>query len=742
MPEAPARFQAALTAAGAVLAPFLVRGALIAGQTAGLERADLAGFCSDLGSAAAFAALLLGAARLWRWLPVALATVWALVYYGQYETALVLESIPTFADLRFLGSYTFVGGSVLWVSNPLILLGCLAGSAILVWAGTRRPTGARQPLGLVLAAAVLFAAHPLLPGSEVRIGWRHASLAQHNASRAVALALWPDDTPGALLELVPSLAADLSGRPRGTLDRTHRNVLLIFLESVSGAYLPSLRASHDISGGLSMPRLDRIAQGGLRYTNFVAHQRRTSRGLYAALCGDLPNLLRGTPKMTAYAHAGGRPCLPQRLREAGYRTAFVQAAPLAFMLKDQFMPKAGFQDVHGHDWFEPGYANSVWGVDDRSFFEQSLRMVDALRAQDEPWFLTLLTVGTHHPTIIPFDFQSERQFRFARAVAWLDLAIEEFVQALDERGIFDDTLVVLTSDESRGLSALGLGEHGDEVTTALTHNWGYLVVRTPEGFAGEVREPFGLVDLPVSILDYLGLGDRVSGLYGRSVFREYDEERHVFFANHNLHLVGAFAPGRRLYLCGDRFRDCQAFETREGRLFDAGRTELAWDASGEIVAEVARRSVEVGPGALQPAAYPLLTEPRFEVKSVFKELVHGGQHIDLRAGQWLEVEIEVDGSGGNQRASQITHRLTRDGGRIQNFHLEVRPGYRRTLEYTYAPLRDVTGVRLRTLAQLEPGAEPMRLNFGRARMTVHSIGPRPAPGVHVRLNDHRRVDAP
>ena len=83
-----------------------------------------------------------------------------------------------------------------------------------------------------------------------------------------------------------------------------------------------------------------------------AHARRTNRGLYSGLCGELPNLQVGVPKMTAYLDGGTRECLPKVLRRNGYRTVYLQAAPLAFMLKDQFMRKAGFEELIGDAWFE------------------------------------------------------------------------------------------------------------------------------------------------------------------------------------------------------------------------------------------------------------------------------------------------------------------------------------------------------------------------------------------------------
>jgi len=739
-----------LAICGIALPALAVRVALISAMTGGPGAPDVPGFASDLGVSLLFAALVLFAARAATWLAtglaLALTVAWVVAHQAQYEIALALDSLASVLDLRFLGSRTFIGGSVLWVSNAWLLAVSVAGSLLGVWFGTRAPTGARRIVAIAAVGALVLAVHPLLPLGEWRVGWRQQNLIHHNLEALAVLALGSrrtaaGDHASAVLERVPGMAADLGGREIGSLDRRPRNVLLVFLESVSGAFIPSLRETHGIDVSLSMPRLDAFAQTGLRYPDFVVQQRRTSRGLYAALCGELPNLLRATPKMTAYVKRPNRKCLPRVLDEAGYRTTFLQAAPLAFMLKDQFMPLAGFANVVGHDWFERGYENSVWGVDDRSFLEQSLRMIDQLRAEEGPWFLTMLTVGTHHPTIVPHDFEPDRTFRFARAISWLDLGVDDFVRALDERGVFEDTLVILTSDESRGLSERALGGARDETTVALTQNWGYLVVRTPEGLTGEVTEPFALMDLPISVLDYLGLADRGAHFYGRSVFRRYDEERLLFFSNNNLRTVGAFAPGGQLFLCSHRFDDCRTFDIPDGRIFSPGRVLRERDASGGIVQDVALRSVAVQRGGIRPDHFELVQQPSFQVKSIFEELIHGGQQLALKKGQWIEVEIEVDGMGGNGRPSIIEHRLSRDGKRLGTFSLNVTPGYRRTFEYTYAPPKDVTSVSARSLAKLSGGAGEMELLFHRAVMTVHTIGERPPTGVDIRRNDEQRIDA-
>ena len=117
-----------------------------------------------------------------------------------------------------------------------------------------------------------------------------------------------------------------------------RHVLLVLVEGLS---------AHHVKSG-QVPALAALVPKGWRVPRFVAHQRQTHRGLFSALCGAYPNLVRREAKSDLMAMAGLRPpCLPAVLGSAGIRTAFLQSADLGFMAKDLFADAAGFQVVKG-----------------------------------------------------------------------------------------------------------------------------------------------------------------------------------------------------------------------------------------------------------------------------------------------------------------------------------------------------------------------------------------------------------
>ncbi|MBW2420205.1 MAG: LTA synthase family protein [Deltaproteobacteria bacterium] len=736
--SAPSRVALALL--GLLLAPLTLRLLLGFELAGGFEPEDLRGLLSDLFASALAFTLLVPVGRLSRGLAALLLLPWVLLHYGNYELVRTLGAMATLPDAHYLGDATFVQGSATAVSRPFLLGGLALASLALGWLGLDRLRMRHAAAGAALALALL-AISGLWPWSASLPMWRQADLVQRELGRLASAASRSGapatgDPAAAMLEQVPDLAANLDGEPRFPLPGKPRNVLLVILESVSGAYLEQLLVEHWGRGEGSMPVLDSIAQRNLGYATFIGHQRRTNRGLYALLCGEIPNLLAGVPKMSSYAIDGTRRCLPEILGDAGYTTTYLQAAPLVFMLKDQFMPRIGFQQVHGDEWFAHAYARSTWGVDDRAFLEQSTRMITQLEAEERPWFLTLLTVGTHHPYVVPADFESEMPSDFMRTIAYLDRALEGFMERLEALGILDDTLVLFTSDESQGHQ---WGQQ--QIPIILSQNWGFLVALTPEQARGLVREPFAQMDLPLSILDYLGLEQEGRHLWGRSVFRSYAEPRSIFFANSNLQMTGVFDREGRLVVCLDDFARCQIRRPQGGRLFGGDHESLLLEGSEvQRLRELAVGSVRRRPKSVARLEIDLQATQHETVKGPIARLVHGGQFIDVAADEWIEVEIEVavrpaakqspDGSG------VLLFPILRTGGRgaIHQDEIVLEPGERLHLVYTYAPGRAVREVQSQLMAR-SPDGGTYELDFERARISLIRGAERPGRGVEVRRQE-------
>lgn len=563
---------AVLLFAAGLAAPLGFRALQLLEGAVGLGWADIRGLLSDV-TLSAVVVLLLSALQLVRWkrigrivgfLPL---LAWLAINCANYEHVRALGTMVTWDYAGFLTDETFLAGSVAHITHPVFLAALALIAIAAYWLATRtpsRPTLVAAP-AVALVGALILVLWPLAPDA---LAWRQRHFLVHNLYWVGNV----DDISAEEINIAGVYPADLDGEPIIELDHRGTNVLLVVLEGISGAYLDSVAQTQGITAPRPrLPELDKRARKNLSYLNFVNQQRQTNRGLYSLICGDLPKLRTRSPKMSDYGWREGSPeCLASALRREGYETLFVQAAPLAFMGKDRFMPKAGYDRVLGFDWFEKSADAGKWGVNDAEFFEQVVPLIERLRGADRPWFMTLLTAGTHHPFQVPESFASDYPSgTFGHSVTFLNQALRSLFGYLETSGVLDDTLVLITSDES-----FGVDRATDDDSMMLAQAFGTLTVMVPDRIHKMIDEPFMQMDIALSVMDYLGYRDEIDGLGGRSVFRAYPQPRVLPFSNTYLRMTGAVGLKRELFTCLEDFTTCTKYRPQPDRLFSPRREKL------------------------------------------------------------------------------------------------------------------------------------------------------------------------
>ena len=721
------RRSGAFTLAAMLVVPVAMRAALLSRKAIEAGLPDARGFVSDLGVSAAVALLAVLLARISRVSAWLVLLGWLAANHGNFEHVAFLGSFADLTYAAYLGDSTFLLGSALAPSSPGVLAAAALASAGLLLLGDSGHR-ARKRLSAGVAALAL-SASLAVPLRDEAVLWRQAHCVQLNLGRLL-------QGGRARVEAAALPHPDLDGAPVVRLPRPGSNVLLVVLESVSGAYLPSVAADHGIAYAVKMPLLDAWAARGLLFTSFVSQQRQTNRGEYALLCGDHPRLLTDEAKMSAYVRDGTRECLPQILRSAGYQTVYLQAASLAFMLKDQFMPRIGFAQTLGASALPRAYARSEWGVDDRAFFEQASDRIEELRRGDRPWFLTLLTVGTHHPFLVPADFEGPSpEQEQERAFAYLDRALGELLARLEASGALADTLVIVTSDESAGLT-----KGFDDATRGLSQSWSVLAARLPTGESARVAEVFVQSDVAVSILDYLGLAERGEHLTGRSLFRRYDEPRSVYFANTYLRQTHALETGGRLLSCREDFYGCSTWRLEPGRLFaPRARGEPAGKAEVERLRAMVEQSL--GTGERSATRLELITEHEVEVSDESRyQIVFAGQYLSAAPGTRIEVELELEIAGGEGEV-RLTHELQSLQGRHFGRWLQgLKPGDAARWHYRFTAPERLEKLESRLLVARAAGGG-LRLEIKEARLTLSPPEPGAKAGLELRVDEVRRAAA-
>jgi phosphoglycerol transferase MdoB-like AlkP superfamily enzyme len=491
---------------------------------------DPRGYASDL-AIGGLLLLFLRERSPWLTLPVLL--FWALLSFGAAELVSAVGRMPEASDLHYLTDAQFLSQSTEGggIAHPLLALSLLLGIALYLLSARRRESvPARHSRYLYAAPFLVLLGHGAASYSQPSEAdeWRQFNLPHKLLATAVnagqqQLDNWLDDSPvDSPVDIAGLSQLDLNGTRLIAGAGKARNVLIITVEGIPGAYIAASRNAIQSSYHEDlMPKLSRWAERAMTTPDYVLHSHQTIRGLYAMLCGDYSKLDSGTPKGVELLNNNNQrnqQCLPAQMSDQGFSTHFLQGAGLQFMAKDKIMPRMGFNQTHGREWFrKKPHLEFAWGMDDKSYFEGVLTYVQQLRKRKQPWMLTLMTVGTHQPYASTDEYLARYDSPKQAAVGYLDDAIDSFLSGLEKQGVLKDTLVIITSDESHGLEGV-----------RLASAWGFNLVLAPEQAALPTIKQgvYGHVDLTASILDYFDL-PVPANISGRSLFRNYASGREI-----------------------------------------------------------------------------------------------------------------------------------------------------------------------------------------------------------------------
>ena len=233
--------------------------------------------------------------------------------------------------------------------------------------------------------------------------------------------------------------------------------------------------------GISTPNINQVAQEGMRFTHFNATQPVCSASRASLLTGCYSNRVGISGALMPNSPTALNPdeqTIASLLKEAGYKTAMLGK----WHLGDQapyLPPSYGFDSFLGLP-----YSNDMWpndfdgnpvGEDHRKFGRVPLVILDGVTPidtvktledqsnltafftnkavsyiqsnYDEPFFLYLAHPMPHVPIGASDKFRGKSELGlFGDVIMELDWSVGEIVKALDEAGVSENTLLIITSD--------------------------------------------------------------------------------------------------------------------------------------------------------------------------------------------------------------------------------------------------------------------------------------------------------
>ena len=302
----------------------------------------------------------------------------------------------------------------------------------------------------------------------------------------------------------PALPQDAWKNLAGDVELNQLNVILISIDTLRADRLSAYGSQR-----VSTPNIDALAREGVRFTNAASTVPFTLPAHSSIMTGTYPPY-HGVRENVGYLLDDSLPTLAGQLSQHGWSTGgFVSA----FVLDSRWGIGRGFDTYY--DEFDPeetskGNLASV----QRDGSETISAAVDWIDSSPEaPFFLWLHLYDPHDPYTPPEPFKSQYRHPYDAEVAYTDSLIGEFRQALEDRDLLENSLLVLTADHGEGLGQHQEGFHGFFIYDSSMRV--PLIIRAPFGnLAGrEVAEAVSHVDLLPTILEATGvpIPDQVQG---------------------------------------------------------------------------------------------------------------------------------------------------------------------------------------------------------------------------------------
>lgn len=225
-----------------------------------------------------------------------------------------------------------------------------------------------------------------------------------------------------------------------------RDLVLLILESWSPYQSRLWRGQQDWT-----PRLDELATKNIYFTNFYAAGFTTNEGLMALLTGmEFLSPVKSFFAITPFEGAWGGENLAALKEAHGYHTAFLTSGNLKFSKKEDWLKHLGFAFWEGHDY--PGYKgisrSHFDSVPDDELYQRSLEYLRQQKAKvDQPVFLVVESVSTHHPYIHPYTKVRSEEAAFR----YMDQAAYDFYQGLVDQDFFEQGGRLLIVSDHRAM---------------------------------------------------------------------------------------------------------------------------------------------------------------------------------------------------------------------------------------------------------------------------------------------------
>jgi arylsulfatase A-like enzyme len=300
------------------------------------------------------------------------------------------------------------------------------------------------------------------------------------------------------------------------------NVFLIVVESLNQSIIhKTTEAGVEIT-----PFLNKLEKDSLVIEHFYANSIQSARGHASMFLSLMPSMAE---KLTTKYDNIKTKSLANILNGYGYKSVIFHAYDLNdFDNVQHFFGSRGFEMESVKPFIQDEDASFVWrswGPEDNVFFKRFFDYYDQTVEDGIPMFVSLITVASHFPFSSVPDYRRllykqpiNVHQEYANSLHLVDNGIRVFFDELKKRGLYDNSIVIITSDHT-----IPMGEHGIYHQEAGYFEESFRVpfyIHWPDGIKPQRIQgrPFSQMDIAPTILDLIDYDVSNHHMMGRSVF--------------------------------------------------------------------------------------------------------------------------------------------------------------------------------------------------------------------------------
>src|SRR5450755_705271 len=252
---------------------------------------------------------------------------------------------------------------------------------------------------------------------------------------------------------------------------------------------------------IKTPNIDALAADGTSFDRAFTVVPVTLPSHSSMLTGTYP-MLSGMHDFSANKLSPQQPTMASVLKQAGYATGAVIAAAV---LDGKFGLNQGFDFYYDHFDFSRLSESNLDEMErpGNVVADQALDWLG--KNSQKKFFLWMHLYDPHFPYNPPEPYRAEYAGRlYDGEIAFADAQVGRLVRFLKEKGLYQNTVIVLTGDHGEGLGEHGEKTHGFFIYNATMHV--PLIIRLPAAAAGQtVEDLVSLVDLMPTVLGAVGV---------------------------------------------------------------------------------------------------------------------------------------------------------------------------------------------------------------------------------------------